>query len=106
MKNPNTNSVQVGKRTVDLRYDSAAIQILDERGINVYSPDSYAEFNPNKLKLLVWAGQLHEPKPLALGEVTKELPTKIKAYKQIAEAIAQAIRIAISDEDAAGEQQS
>lgn len=94
--NPNRTLVKLGKQEVSLRYDMAAILILDERGINIYNPATYATFSPTKLRDLVWAGQLHTKEPKTLAELTKFLPTKADDYGEIATAIAAAIREAIS----------
>lgn len=90
-------SITLGKNDISLRYDAAAILLLDERGINLYDQSTYVSFSPNKLCDLVWIGQLHRKNDaLSRQQVIKLLPTNTDDYYEIAEAIANAIRAAIA----------
>lgn len=66
-----------------LRFDAESFIRLDEEcGIDAYRLDLRA-MTPKQTRDLVWAGQLHTPKPLTREQVTKHLPTEAKAVIEL-----------------------
>lgn len=92
-----TNIVKIAGRNVTLRYDFNAADALDLNGINLFNPDTYTSFSPSKVLTLVWAGQLHQTKPLTREQVAKELSLDTELYSEVASACAEAIRIALTE---------
>lgn len=92
-----SNVVTLGDREVRLRYNFRAADELSALGINLYAPETYLSMNPNQLASLVWAGQLHEKRPLTRSQVVDRLPLSPEEYVVIANAIATAIEEAFGN---------
>ena len=64
----------------------------EECKINFFKPDAYSDFTPSQLASLVWAGLLHEKKPMTRDQVVALMPMAGNRYTEICIKVAEAIR--------------
>jgi hypothetical protein len=84
--------VKLGDHEVELRFTNEAVLALSELDINLYSPSTWLDFKPHKLRDLVWAGQLHVKEPRTVRQIGKLIPLKADDFVALAGAVGNAVR--------------
>lgn len=77
----------------ELKFTMTAIVTLDELfGINVYESKFYNSIDkPGTLVSMIWAAQLHTPKPLRREQVAKYLPTDMAEFMTVGAVVVSAL---------------